>query len=122
MFAWRALLYGVVMALIDTGMLGLVKEISKNSAKALSLMIIPTIAYAIQPWVFLSSLGVESLTVMNLMWDLISDILVTATGFLYFKEKLGPYKTLGVILSFVSIVLMSIQDGNWEDFLPFTKS
>jgi drug/metabolite transporter (DMT)-like permease len=55
------------------------------------------------------------------MWDLISDILVTATGFLYFKEKIGPYKTLGVILSFVSIVLLSLEDGQWEDFLAFTK-
>lgn len=107
MFAWRALLYGVVMALIDTGMLGLVKEISKNSAKALSLMIIPTIAYAIQPWVFLSSLGVESLTVMNLMWDLLSDVLVSLVGIFYFGEKIGNVKMFGLILGMISLALMA---------------
>lgn len=109
------------MASIDVFMLSIIKSISGNPSRFLKWMILPTIVYAIQPWIFLSSLQFESLIVMNLMWDLISDILVTATGFLYFKEKLGPYKTLGVILSFVSIVLMSIQDGKWEDFLPFIR-
>ena len=108
------------MASIDVFMLGIIKKVS-TQAWVLKWMILPTLIYALQPWIFLSSLRFESLIVMNLMWDLISDILVTATGFLYFKERIGPYKTLGVILSFVSIVLMSLQDGKWEDFLPFTR-
>lgn len=114
---WIPIGFGALMAGIDVFMLSLIKVVSKNQAKLIRWMIIPTIIYAIQPWLFLSSLQYESLIVMNLMWDLISDVLVTATGFLYFKETLGPYKTLGVILSFVSITLMSIQDGSWEDFL-----
>jgi drug/metabolite transporter (DMT)-like permease len=118
---WIPVAYGAVMASIDVFMLGIIKTISQNPSRFLKWMVLPTIMYAVQPWIFLSSLRFESLIVMNLMWDLISDILVTATGFLYFKEKIGPYKTLGVMLSFASIVLMSMQDGNWEDFLPFTK-
>ena len=116
---WIPIVYGATMASIDVFMLGLIKTISGNASLYLRWMIVPTVIYALQPWIFLSSLRFESLIVMNLMWDLISDILVTATGFLYFKEKIGPYKTLGVILSFVSIVLLSLEDGNWEDFLPF---
>ncbi len=117
---WTPIAYGAVMASIDVFMLGVIKKVS-TQAWVMKWMILPTLIYALQPWIFLSSLRFESLIVMNLMWDLISDILVTATGFLYFKEKIGPYKTLGVILSFVSIVLMSLQDGKWEDFLPFTR-
>jgi drug/metabolite transporter (DMT)-like permease len=116
---WIPIGFGVVMAAIDVFMLSLIKSISGNPSRFLRWMVVPTIIYAIQPWIFLSSLQFESLIVMNLMWDLISDVLVTATGFFYFKEKIGPYKTLGVMLSFASIVLMSIQDGQWEDFLPF---
>lgn len=116
---WVPIGYGALMAGIDVFMLSIIKLISGNPSRFFKWMILPTIIYAIQPWIFLSSLRFESLIVMNLMWDLISDVLVTATGFLYFKEKIGPYKTLGVILSFVSIVLMSLQDGEWEDFLPF---
>ena len=118
---WIPIAYGAVMASIDVFMLGIIKTISGDVPRFIRWMILPTVIYALQPWIFLSSLRFESLIVMNLMWDLISDILVTATGFLYFKERIGPYKTLGVILSFVSIVLMSIQDGKWEDFLPFTR-
>lgn len=116
---WIPVAYGAVMASIDVFMLGIIKSVSKDAPRFIRWMILPTIIYALQPWIFLSSLRFESLIVMNLMWDLMSDILVTATGLLYFKEKIGPYKTLGVILSFVSIVLMAMEDGKWEDFLPF---
>ncbi len=118
---WIPIGYGAIMAGIDVFMLSIIKLVSNNPSRFLKWMVIPTVVYAIQPWIFLNSLRFESLIVMNLMWDLLSDIFVTGVGFLYFKEKIGPYKTLGVILSFVSIVLMSLQDGNWEDFLPFTK-
>ena len=118
---WIPIAYGGLMAGIDVFMLGLIKTVSGNPSRFLKWMVLPTVIYALQPWIFLSSLRFESLIVMNLMWDLISDVLVTATGFLYFKERIGPYRTLGVILSFISIVLMSLQDGEWEDFLPFSR-
>lgn len=116
-FDWTAIAFGTLMAGIDVFMLGLIKIVSKERSKLMRWMIIPTIIYAIQPWIFLSSLRFESMIVMNLMWDLISDILVTLTGFFYFKETIGPYKTIGVVLSIVSITLMSMTDGTWEDFL-----
>jgi multidrug transporter EmrE-like cation transporter len=116
-FEWMPLLFGTTMAGIDVFMLSLIKIISENKSKLIRWMILPTIIYSIQPWIFLESLKFESLTVMNLMWDLISDILVTLFAFFYFGERLGPYKTIGVFLSLISITLMSIQDGSWEDFL-----
>ena len=72
---------------------------------------IPVLVYAFQPILFYLSLQYESLTVMNLLWDVISDVLVTFIGLMIFKEKIGPYKRAGVILSFISIVLMSLNDG-----------
>lgn len=120
-FNWVPLGYAALMASIDVLTLSSIKAISGNLSRFLKWMVIPTLLYAIQPWIFLHTLKFESLIVMNLMWDLLSDVLVTATGFLYFKEKIGPYKTLGVIFSFVSIVLLSLEDGQWEDFLPFTR-
>ncbi len=100
-------MYGAVMALIDVGMLGLVKEVSKSSIKYLGLMIIPTMAYAIQPWVFLSAMRTESMTVMNLMWDLLSGVLVSLVGFFYFGEKIGTVRMAGLALAFISLILMS---------------
>jgi drug/metabolite transporter (DMT)-like permease len=115
---WTPVAYGALMATIDVIMLSIIKAISFNQLRLIKWMILPTLIYALQPWIFLSSLRFESLIVMNLLWDLISNILVTATGFLYFKEKIGPFKTIGVILSFISIIFLSLQDGQWEDFLP----
>jgi len=89
-------------------MLGVIKTVSKDQAKLLRWMILPTIMYAIQPWIFLGSLQFESMIVMNLMWDLLSDVLVTMSGFLYFKESIGPFKKVGVIFSILAMFLMSI--------------
>jgi len=107
MIAWRSLAYGLVMALIDTGMLGLVKEISKGTLRSLKMMIVPTIVYAIQPWIFLSALKNESMTIMNLMWDLCSDLFVTLLGLLYFGETLGWARTIGLCLGMVSLTLLA---------------
>ena len=110
MLVWRTLLYGTAMALIDTGILGLVKEISKDGAKSLAFMIIPTIAYAIQPWIFLSSLKYETLIVMNLLWDLLSDVLVSLIGIFYFGEKISSVRLIGLILGMVSLALLAYKE------------
>jgi multidrug transporter EmrE-like cation transporter len=112
-FKTTPLKYGLLMAMVDVFMLSLVKTVSMDS-KLIRWMVIPTILYAIQPWIFLQSLQFESLIIMNLMWDVMSDILVTLTGLILFKETIGPYKLVGVLLSFVSITLMSLDDGGWK--------
>ena len=113
---WRfelvPLAFGTVMASIDLLMLGLIKSVSLDRAKMMRWMVFPTIIYAIQPWIFLESLKFESLVVMNLMWDLVSDLFVTLLGFFYFGEKIGFYKRIGVGLSFISIFLMASADGD----------
>lgn len=75
-------------------------------------MVLPTIVYALQPWIFLNSLKFESLVVMNLMWDVLSDVMVTLLGLIYFGEKIGTYKRIGVVLSLVSVFLLASADGD----------
>ena len=48
---------------------------------------------------------------MNLLWDLISDVLVTTSGVLYFKEKISHTKSIGIILSVLGIYLMSCEQA-----------
>jgi multidrug transporter EmrE-like cation transporter len=105
--------FGFMMAMVDVFMLSIVKTVSLNS-RLLKWMIVPTVVYAIQPWIFLQSLEFESLIIMNLLWDVISDVLVTLTGLIFFKESIGIYKLFGVILSLISITLMSLDDGDWK--------
>ena len=105
MFAWKSLLYALAMASIDATMLGVIKHISISGS--LLKMIVPSIVYAVQPWIFLSAMKFESLTVMNLIWDLISDLLVSLLGIFYFKETLNPIQMGGLCLGFVSLCMLA---------------
>jgi len=98
------------MATVDVFMLGMLKAINLGWVSK-SLIFLPTLMYAMQPWIFLTSLNYESLTVMNLLWDVISDVFVTIEGLYFFQEKLSRTKMLGVGLSLVSIFLLSWKDG-----------
>ena len=94
------------MATVDVFMLGILKAINLGWVSK-SLIFLPTLIYAMQPWVFLTSLNYESLTVMNLLWDVISDVLVTVEGLYFFQEKVSRTKMLGVGLSLISVFLLS---------------
>lgn len=102
--------FGSAMATIDAFMLSFMKYMSKEKLN-LWWLVLPMFVYACQPVLFYFSLQYESLTVMNLLWDVISDVIVTFIGLMIFKETIGPYKKAGVILSFLSIILLSLNDG-----------
>lgn len=102
--------FAATMASIDATMLTLIKYISTQKHQ-FGWIILPMIVYSLQPVLFFLSLQYETLIVMNLLWDVISDVIITGIGLFVFKEKIGPYKKLGVIFSFISIILMSLNDG-----------
>ena len=47
------------------------------------------------------------MAVMNMMWDLLSDVLVTLSGIYVFNEKISYSKSLGILLSMVSMYLLT---------------
>jgi uncharacterized membrane protein len=100
------LMYGTYMATVDAFMLGMLKAIKLGWLNT-NLLFIPALIYAIQPFIFYKALGVETMTVMNLLWDVLSDVLVTVEGLYFFGETLTHRKMWGVALSFVSILLLS---------------
>lgn len=102
--------FGAAMATIDAFMLSLLKSIHLEQVR-FSWIILPIIIYSLQPILFYYSLRYETLTVMNLLWDVTSDVIITFIGLYVFQEKIGPYKKLGVIFSLLSIVLLSLNDG-----------
>jgi multidrug transporter EmrE-like cation transporter len=106
---YEPLMYGSYMATIDVFMLSIIKAISQGILSK-STMLLPSAVYAMQPWLFLTSLKYESMTVMNLMWDVLSDIFVTLTGIFYFKEKVSSIKLIGVFLAILSVVLLNCED------------
>ena len=112
---WRTVLFGLALASIDSVGLPILKGVSRGWNWM--WMVIPISLYACTPLVFLSALSTESLIVMNLVWDLLSDILVTCIGLFLFAEKLSPVKLLGVCFSFIAIVLMAAEEKGMDQWL-----
>ena len=94
------------MASMDVFMLSILKAIHLGWIGP-ALMVVPTLLYAMQPWVFLASLKHESMTVMNLLWDVMSDLMVTFTGLYFFKETITTTKMVGIGFGLVSVFLMT---------------
>ena len=107
LFNLTALGFGGSMALIDAFILSSLKAYSLGWIKWRGIIIIAMLIYSFQPLLFLESLNFGSLITMNLLWDVMSDVLVTVFGILYFKEKLSNIKRIGIVLSFISLVLLS---------------
>ena len=102
---WKSLGFGLALSLMDAVSFPFVKNVSLGMNPL--WMIVPTILYAFSPTILLQSLTSESLVIMNLLWDLCSDILITFICLYFFKETISPTKMLGVLLSFISIFLMT---------------
>lgn len=96
------------MATVDAFMLGMLKAIKLGWLNT-NILFIPAIVYAIQPFIFYKALGSETMTVMNLLWDVISDVFVTVEGLYFFQEKLSQRKMWGVALSFISVFLLTAE-------------
>lgn len=99
------------MAVNDVLSFSFIKYISLGTLKSRLWYFVPMYLYSLQPMILLSSIRYESLTVMNLTWNLLSDIFVTTLGLLFFKEQIGPIKLLGVAMAIISLAIMRIGDS-----------
>jgi multidrug transporter EmrE-like cation transporter len=110
-FEFVPILIGIFMAFIDVVTFSMIKFVSSNELKLLSWMILPTILYAAEPWIFLKGLQFERMYVVNLLWNVLSSVLVTLAGIYYFGEKTCMMKNIGILLSILSIFLLTASEG-----------
>lgn len=99
--------FASLMAFIDTFVLSGLKKYSTGDHTYGIAVPIGMLVYSLQPLIFLHSLRYESMTVMNILWDIMSDLYVTLIGLFYFKERLSTLKMLGLSFAFVAITLLS---------------
>ncbi len=107
MFNLVPIAFASLMAFIDTIVLSLFKAYSLDQIKWRAVIPIGMVLYSLHPYIFLQSLKYESMTVMNLLFDVISDITVTFVGLFYFKEGITKIKALGLVFAFIGITLLS---------------
>ena len=100
------ILMGGLLATTDMTAMSIMKKISLQSFSKM-WMVIVTLIYAVQPWIFLKGMSYTGMTVMNLSWDMMSDILVTIVGLFYFREKLNGTKMLAVGFALIAAFLFA---------------
>jgi drug/metabolite transporter (DMT)-like permease len=106
-----AVFVAFLMAFIDVLTLPLIKKIYvENWGKW--WLALPILIYAVQPIIFYYSMRYTTMTSMNMMWDLASDILVTLVGIFILHETLGISAKLGVIFGFVALYFFSQEKSN----------
>lgn len=103
--------WGIVIAFFlafsDVFNLGLLKMLRTGQLKNHAWIGLPTVLYACQPLIFYYGLGHTSMTVLNLLWDVLSDIMVSASGLLYFKETLTMKKYIGISFAIMAVIFLS---------------
>jgi len=116
MFNVRTLIFGVIFGLLDAIGLPTIKAVSAGML-SYKWMVLPFLLYSASPFIFLTGLNGETLTILNLVWDLSSDVIITVIGLFFFGETIGYTKGLGVLFSFVALFLMSYESNALENTL-----
>jgi multidrug transporter EmrE-like cation transporter len=104
--------FGVVMAAIDLAMMASVKQVGIGNWPARTGLPFATLIYALEPYIFLQAMKYtgEGLAVVNLVWNLASDILVTLMGVILFGERIHNLRWVAVGMSMVALFLFAYTD------------
>ena len=103
-------LYALFMASIDAVIMPLLKAKKLGMLTGNWVFPFSSILYAVFPFIFYRSLSTNSMTVMNLLRDIISDVLVAVIGIFVFGETLSSLQWLGMVLAILGITLLGCCD------------
>ena len=98
--------YAFFMASIDGIALSLLKLKHTGVIKNGWVFPLTMLIYSTQPFIFYKALSLENMTVLNLLWDVISDVLITFIGVFIFNEKITMYQGIGIVFCFIGMILL----------------
>lgn len=98
----------LILSIIGTISLVIIKKIDSKAISKHWTLIPILISIAT---IFLTFLGLKytSLTILNMQWNVMSNVIVTIAGFLLFNETHSAYEIIGLILGFISIMILSLE-------------
>lgn len=109
-FSMLPIFFGTLMAVLDIFMMSSVKMIRTGTLSYAFGLPFATVVYALQPYIFFKALSYENMTVVNLIWNLMSDVIVTLQGVFVFGESIAGLRWLAVCMSIVSLTLFAYTD------------
>jgi multidrug transporter EmrE-like cation transporter len=101
-------LIGFIMALNDILSFGLTKQFYLKKIVNKLGLILPMLLYSFQIPLFYVGLQTMNMTVLNIIWNLFSNILVTLVGIFYFHEKINGLKYVAIAFALSSLILFGL--------------
>lgn len=109
-FSITPILFGTLLAMVDIFMMGTTKMISEGKLASGTWLPIAAMSYALEPVIFLKALDYEGMVVTNLVWNLMSNVIVTLQGVLIFGESIKGMRWLGIAMSLVALTILAYTD------------
>jgi multidrug transporter EmrE-like cation transporter len=109
-FSFLPIVFGLVMASLDVVMMFACKFIHLGSIPYSVGLTIATLAYSLQPYIFIKAMNYGNMTATNLIWNLSSDVIVTLSGIFVFSESIKGLRWLAILMSLVSLTLFAYTD------------
>lgn len=106
-FSMLPIFFGTILACLDITMMGTVKMVSQGSIAATPSLAFSMGSYAIVPLIFLKAMNYEGMVATNLVWNLMSNVIVTLQGVFIFGESIKGLRWLGIAMSFFALVLLA---------------
>jgi multidrug transporter EmrE-like cation transporter len=106
------IVFGVVMASIDILMMSTSKMVSEGTLSSEVGVPLAVGLYALEPLVFLRALHFEGMVVTNLVWNLVSDVIVTLQGVLVFGESIKGLRWVALGTALFSLALFAYTDDS----------
>jgi multidrug transporter EmrE-like cation transporter len=101
------IVFGATMALIDIVMMSVVKMTSTGAFTTAVGLPLSMALYALEPFVFLKAMSYEGMVVTNLVWNMMSDVIVTLQGVLVFGESIKGLRWVGIGMSLVALTILA---------------
>ena len=102
--------FGASMSLVDICMMSCIKMISQGTIPKIWGIPLSISLYALQPLIFLKAMKFEGMIVTNLVWNLMSNVIITLQGIFVFGESIKGLRWLGICMSIVSLCLLAYTD------------
>ena len=106
-FSLLPIFFGTLLASLDIAMMGIAKMVSQGTIPYYPGSALAVLMYAAVPLVFIRALNYQGMVVTNLVWNLMSNVIVTLQGVLIFGESIKGLRWLGIAMSLVALALMA---------------
>jgi multidrug transporter EmrE-like cation transporter len=109
-FSMLPIFFGTVLASLDIAMMGVAKMVSEGTLPYYPGSALAVGLYAVVPLIFIRALNYQGMVVTNLVWNLMSNVIVTLQGVFIFGESIKGLRWVGIAMSLLSLALLAYTD------------